>query len=239
MLADLGFYHGKIDGQMGTGTRSAVTAFAAAQGIDAGPYYSTGAICQAIMDAYTAKHAPAPAAPAPVAAPAPALSTRLFLNPAIMAAFAKSRATTTAGGAAAPGAGGGITGWWGSQSTPVKIGIGVAVAALLGLGIYAATSKPKAATPNARRHRPRGRKSRCAITGVRTCRCKPRKGYPRRRSAYALPECWMYPLTSRAKVRNAASRFGKYKHRYAPAERAKIAARIDRAKRRFHIGEYR
>ena len=305
MLADLGYYTGKVDGIMGTGTRDAVKAFAAAQGIDPGVYYSGGAICQSIMDAYEAKHAPAPAA-APAASPLVG-GGRLFLSPAILAAFAKSTpraGTTPAVAPAAPAPG--VMGWWGAQSTTMKIGIGVGAAAVLALGIYAAVGgkaatpnkrrkamhrrppsspdkkrlhawrrayrdatpkrdqvrvafgereKPRAgsraaddlaerwlkshATPNPRKTGKRRPKSRCAITGVRTCRCKPPKGYPKKRSAYALPECWMYPLTTRAKVRNAASRFGKYKHRYAPLERAKIERRIDRAKQKFHIGEYR
>lgn len=229
MLADLGFYTGKIDGQMGPGTRSAVTAFAAAQSVDPGAYYPTGAICQAIINAYELKHAPAPAAAAP-ATSALVGGGRIFLNPAILAAFATPRSGTPAArapAAAAPAAGG-VMGWWGAQSSTMKIGIGVGVAAVLALGIYAAVGvKPKAATPNRAKPKPR------------TCRKKPPKGYPKKRSAYALPECFMYPLNNKARVRTAAARFGKHKRRYPPAVRGKIAARLDRAKRKFHIGEYR
>lgn len=78
-----------------------------------------------------------------------------------------------------------------------------------------------------------------STAGVSTCRAKPPKGYPRARAKYALPECFMYPLDTRKRVRTAASRFGKHKRRYAPAVRAKIARRLDAAKRRFGIGEYR
>lgn len=160
MLADLGFYSGKLDGMMGTGTRGAVTAFAASQGIDPGTYFSTGSICQAIMDAWQAKKgAVAPSAPPATATPTaanPLLASRLFINPAIIAAFAKSasaRSATTSGGVvAAPGSG--ITGWWSAQNSTTKIGIGVGAAAIVALGVYLTMgSAPRAATPNTRRAR--------------------------------------------------------------------------------------
>ena len=120
-------------------------------------------------------------------------------------------------------------GWWGAQSSTMKIGLGVGVAAVLALGIYAAMggmSGTKTATPNRAKPKPR------------TCRSKAPKGYPRKRSAYALPECFMYPLNNKKRVRTAAARFGKHKRRYPPAVRGKIARRLDAAKKKFHIGEY-
>ena len=49
----------------------------------------------------------------------------------------------------------------------------------------------------------------------------------------------MYPVHDRPHVRKAAQRFGKHRLSYSPAVRKKIAAKIDQAKRRFGIGEYR
>jgi hypothetical protein len=120
----------------------------------------------------------------------------------------------------------------------VKIGIGIGAAALLFIGVKA-LSGPKSFTPNAPRRR--GRKSRRVGASVvaRLGRTKPPKGYPKKRSAYAWPEGYLYPINNRPRVRTAAARFGKHKRRYPTAVRAKIAHRIDAAKRRFHIGEYR
>ena len=165
MLADLGFYKGTIDGIMGTGTRDAVKAFASSTSVDPGAYYATGAICQAIMDAYQAKHAPAPPLqPDGPPSPAPPQAkpvVRFIINPALLAAaMAKKSAAPPA--PAAPAAG--VMGWWGAQSSTMKIGLGVGVAAVLALGIYAAMggmSGTKTATPNS----------------------KAPKGYPRKRSA--------------------------------------------------------
>lgn len=70
-------------------------------------------------------------------------------------------------------------------------------------------------------------------------RTAPPKGYPRKRSAYGWPEGYMYPLDTKKRARSAASRFGKHKRRYPAGMRATIAKRLDAAKRRFHIGEYR
>jgi len=225
MLADLGFYKGTIDGIMGTGTRDAVKAFASSTSVDPGAYYATGAICQAIMDAYQAKHAPAPPLqPDGPPSPAPPQAkpvVRFLFNPAVFAsAMAKKQA------AAAPAASGGVMGWWGAQSSTMKIGLGVGVAAVLALGVYAAMGGgAKTATPNRAKPKPR-------------CRSMAPKGYPKKRAAYALPECFMYPLNNKKRVRTAAARFGKHKRRYPPAVRGRIARRLDAAKKKFHIGEY-
>ena len=175
MLADLGFYKGTIDGIMGTGTRDAVKAFASSMSVDPGGYYASGAICQAVMDAYQAKHAPPPPLqPDGPPSPAPPQAkpvVRFIINPALLAAaMAKKSAAPPA--PAAPAAG--VMGWWGAQSSTMKIGLGVGVAAVLALGIYAAMggmSGTKTATPNRAKPKPR------------TCRSKAPKGYPRKRSA--------------------------------------------------------
>ena len=143
----------------------------------------------------------------------------------------------------------GVRLWWNGLSTGAKAGIGIGVIALLGGAAYLLTRKTSTkATPNKRRKR----RAACKCAGPcgcakpnmaasqrpKTCRKSRPKGYPRNKGLYALPECWMYPLDSKKHVRAAASRFGKYKRRYSPAARAKIAAAIEAAERRFGIGKY-
>lgn len=55
MLANLGFYAGKIDGDFGTGSQRAASAFADQQGL---PKAMSKAYCQALLGAWTAKMAP-------------------------------------------------------------------------------------------------------------------------------------------------------------------------------------
>lgn len=117
--------------------------------------------------------------------------------------------------------------------TDVALRLGLLVAAGL-VGCLVAYGMPakKTYTPNRSRSRSRARLP-------ETCRSGPPKHYPKDRRKYALPECWMYPVHDRPHVRKAAQRFGKHKARYSVAIRKKIAKRIDQAKRRFGIGEYR
>jgi len=81
------------------------------------------------------------------------------------------------------------------------------------------------------------------------CRFTPPKSYRKlgatKRSDYAFPECFKYPVKmkgpkqTKAHIRTAASRFGKHKNRLPPAIRAAVAKRIDAAKKQHHIGPYR
>jgi hypothetical protein len=81
------------------------------------------------------------------------------------------------------------------------------------------------------------------------CRFTPPKSYRKlgatKRSDYAFPECFKYPIKmkvtkhTKAHIRTAASRFGKHKARLPPAIRAAVAKRIDAAKKQHHIGPYR
>jgi hypothetical protein len=67
-----------------------------------------------------------------------------------------------------------------------------------------------------------------------------------RRSDYAYPECWMYPVggpsfsgdpeSARKHTRSAASRFGADRKNVPAADRAAVEKRIDLAKRRWDIG---
>ncbi len=87
---------------------------------------------------------------------------------------------------------------------------------------------------------------------VQTCHCSPPAKYRRmgatRRSDYAFPECWMYPIRFRGPsgkvnvratvkhIRAAASRFGKFARGYPSSTGARIYRRIQSAKRHYGIG---
>lgn len=59
------------------------------------------------------------------------------------------------------------------------------------------------------------------------------------RSDYAYPECWKYPIHTPENTRSAAAYFARFKNKVPAAQRSKVAARIEAAKRRFGIGPYR
>lgn len=65
-----------------------------------------------------------------------------------------------------------------------------------------------------------------------------RNGYPESPSGYADPQDQAYPLDTKKRVRNAASRLSEYAKRYSPEKRAEIMRRIEEAEKRFHIGKY-
>lgn len=258
-LKDLG-YSVTVDGQVGNETFKALRLFAEANGVAYTPStFPKGDLCGAIAAAWQAKQAPPP----PVAPPADA--KKGLLSPVFYAAQ-KTGLMSKLGRQIAPmsqegGAGGGVTGWWSEQSTGAKVAMGVGALALVGGLLWYALSPgetTKAKANRRRRARKNGCHANCAMTpnyrgaskkrryarvireGLpKTCRTKRRKGYPKKRSKYALPECMMYPLRTKKEVRNAASRFGHWKWKYSPTVRAKIAHRIDRAKKRLKIGEYR
>lgn len=60
-----------------------------------------------------------------------------------------------------------------------------------------------------------------------------------RASQYAWPQGYMYPIHDAKHTRAASARFAKWKRRYPKYMQRVIAKRIDTAKQRFHIGEYR
>lgn len=266
MLKDLG-YTVDVDGQIGNQTFAALKKFAAEHGASYAPgSFPKGDICSALTAAWQAKKGAA--APAPVKAPAPGLfvpssgTQYAALKKAIAQgqAAAKAKAAQQAAAKAAAQAAalatqeaqaaaeGGIGDWWKNQSTAAKVAMGVGGLALVGGLIYFAVLRKPAAkmTPNKARGGKRAAKKRISSLKPlpssqrpKTCRARRPKGYPTSRGQYALPECWMYPLDTKKHVRTAAARFGKHKRRYSKQARAKIAKRIDLAKRRFHIGQYR
>lgn len=78
---------------------------------------------------------------------------------------------------------------------------------------------------------------------VPSCRCEPPKKYRKtgatRRSDYAFPECFMYPIHKPQYVRTAASRFGKFSDNIPTLFRGKVKKRIRQAEKKFGIGEFR
>ncbi len=149
MLKDLGYYAGPIDGVMDGDVRAAVNAFAAATGISSGDYFSKGAICTAIMDAWKAKAAPVttPVTAAPI-------SWRAALTPGIVTAV-KSLAPVAPGPSVAPGTPApnrptDLAAKWGALSTGSKVAIvagGVGVLGLVGWLLFGGKSKAEPKAP--------------------------------------------------------------------------------------------
>lgn len=94
--------------------------------------------------------------------------------------------------------------------------------------------------PNRKRRTVRGK------SGGATCWKKPRSKYTRlgatKRSDYAYPECWAYPIRGRGPwskrlTARAAKWFRVHGHKYSPAVRARIASRISRSARSLGLSE--
>lgn len=233
MLFDLGIYAGPIDGRMNTLTRVAITSFALANRVP------RGAFCKTLVYAWQKKTAPIIEQLRKFAQD---IQIRQTESPVLQTNSTPSAQATPPG-------------WWDKQSNAVKVGVVVGSIALAMIGVRAIRTKTSY-TPNKSRKRPASRRKnvskrkpsakeqkdarkRTDYAVEEFGRSRPPKGYPKKRSAYAWPEGWKYPINNKQRVRNAASRFGKHKYRYPPAVRAKIARRIDMAKKRFRIGEYR
>lgn len=151
----------------------------------------------------------------------------------------------------------GLASMWAGLSTPGKIavaGAGALLAVAL-LGAFAGKKKSPM-TPNRRRRRRARRnlrgfmKRRYAKAGVMTVgrgrrrrrfgHLIPPKKYRRkgavRKSQYAWPSGYAYPIYDKKHVRAALTRFSRYKRDYPPTVRRTIARSLNRAKRRFGIG---
>jgi hypothetical protein len=122
MLSDLGYYAGRIDGSVGTGTTSAIVAAQKAFGVPTGAISKN--FCEALADAWNAKMAaPAPAAPAPgaPAAPQPGVPTETPPNGAMVTAEPQ-----------------GVMDKWTALPMAAKAGIVGGALLLVGGGIYLA-----------------------------------------------------------------------------------------------------
>lgn len=254
MLIDLGYPISTISGTFGPQTFGALAQFAKDHGVAyQSNTYPKGSICAALADAWNAKQAakaaPAPAKTLPVVVLDPNIMRGAFVAlqqpKSARQAEVKADGSSTAATTTPPPdeKKEGVAGWWSGLSTPAKVAIGVGGLALLGSVVYFAVVKkpaPRAAVaPGYQANKRSSRKYIHASKLPDTCRTHRPKGYPTSKALYGLPECWMYPLDNKKNVRAAASRFGKHKRRYSKAVQAKVAKRIDAAKRRFRIGEYR
>jgi hypothetical protein len=87
------------------------------------------------------------------------------------------------------------------------------------------------------------------VQNIQNCHCKAPKKYRQsgatKRSHYALPECWMYPLKGRSvkqtKKRVTAARvyFNRIGKQYPKWAQQKIDKRITAAEKRYGIGKWR
>jgi hypothetical protein len=232
MLQDLGYYKGPIDGKVGGGTLGAMRAFSTASGVPIGSGSLSNAWCQALIDAWAAKMQP-PAAPPPAQPPV----GNGGQQPAPPAPNGNGPAPN-GNGPVPNGNGNGVVkngkgaldkakDWWNSQSTGVKVAMGLGGVAIVGLIIYALVGGSKKATPNRRRYRrnkaPKRRltsaqqtalgrirgkrkgaktgKIKTLKSGKRYGHLKPPKRYykmgAKRPSDYADPEHYKYPLIFR------------------------------------------
>jgi len=254
MLYDLGLYTGKIDGAFGSGTFGGLSKIAAAAGVPYPPNsFPKADVCQALITAWQAKMAPAaappPAAPPP-GAPPPAGAPGIF-HPALIQAFpgllrVRPPLVREAAVARPPptGAMDRMKSWWGAASTTEKIA--VVGGGVLVLGAIAYLVMPKKAAANPRRRR-RRRVLDCALVPIPGCKCTPPAKHRRivarrykrriRKSDFALPDCFMYPVYDAQHTRAAAARFSRFGRRYPPSIQREIGRNIDRARRRFGIGE--
>lgn len=247
ILDELGYHEvGTADGLFGKNTKAALTRFASDHGFGYNGAAPSGQICTALQMAHAAAHP----GTAPLTPPATTAQKPMFLNPATLASVANAMAAKKQADAAAAAQTAAANAsplskakaWWTGQSTMVKVGLVGGLIVLAGLGVMAATSKPSYTANKARRRRRKSgspKSGSCRKKGVKGCRCKPPKGYPKRRSQYGIPECYMYPLDTKRRTKSAAQRYGKHKRRYPKRVRADLGRRLDAAKKRFHVGQYR
>lgn len=254
MLRDLGFYTGVVDGKIGPASQRAILSFAKARGISL-VGGMTPAYCEALITAWKAKMQPPPKPrpePTPEPTPEPAPTEHVELPP-------ENGEPPPTPPTKKPG-----------LSTGAKVAIGVGAAVVLAGVLYMVLKKPgyksnPATTKRQRvaqmtaRKRIKGKRGRAATgkivtlpSGRRYGHLKPPKEYwgqgARRKSDYAWPAGYGYPLVFRTKtgkvkpqrtrsaIRAAARYFGKNKDRYPPKVRGTIARNINQAKKRYGIG---
>lgn len=155
MLMDLGFYSGGIDGQIGNNTLKSVRLFADAFAVPYAGSFPQAPVCQALMDAWTAK----------MGMSTPPAPTGTVPTGKLTFVAAKPRIRLTAKGASAVGPSGSsgamtsVGSWWSSLSTPMKVGVVTGGFVIVG-GIVWITMGKTMATPNRRRRRRMRRRGR-------------------------------------------------------------------------------
>lgn len=150
MLTDLGVYSGGVDGAIGSGTMTALRKFSEVTGV---PYdkgtFPKAPMCQALMDTWAAKMAPA-ATPSTTTPASSGTASPFRVSAAAARALLKPKTGAPAGSTSrdvtVAGAG---DGWWSEQGSTTKalvIGGGLAV-----IGVAAYLMMGKRAVPNQRR----------------------------------------------------------------------------------------
>lgn len=223
MLADLGYNPGAIDGAAGKGTGNALSAFAQSAGVQHSGYYPQKPVCDALITAWSQRSAPAPSG-GMMSLLQQQTPTTTAAAPAAMTKFMPKAALQVLRPAApAPVAG--------KLSTMTLALIGGAVLAA-GALIYLATRKKTATANRSRRASPNYT---CRGTPPAKHRRKIRAKYGRkaRRSDFAYPACWAYPVYDSAHARAAAGRFTQFGHMLPPKVRGKVKRRIQAAQRQF------
>lgn len=225
MLNDLGIGVETPNGVFTQSTFGVIDQFNKAHGLKRTNLSSPG-FCKALSAAWEAKQSPPsrqrmtssdPVPPPPVGRPTPPPCTNCNqgMPPRPGSGIAPSQEPK-----------GGLAGWWAARTDTEKMGVGAAAVVAVGVLAFLLGKKRRDYKPN-----------------QKACRLSPPKKYRKigatKRSDYALPDCFMYPITDPTHVRAAASRFGKYKDRYSKATQRKIQKRIDAAERKFGIGKYR
>lgn len=153
MLAELGFYAGQVDGQIGPQSLTAVRQFAEALGVS----YTKGTfpkapVCQAIITAWTAKMAATPpstvtTSTAPSKGPTYTIAQRKRIIDMIQRTGTYSSSMAIDSGPLEK-----MGAWWGEQTTVTKVAVVGGGVAVVGGIAYLAFGKKKA-TPNRRRRR--------------------------------------------------------------------------------------
>ena len=149
MLAELGFYAGQVDGQIGPQSLKAIRTFAESVGLSTGGTSPKADVCQAIISAYTAKMAAAgPTAPSTTR---PRYTISRVMRPRIIVLQKQPDGSTVpveveAGPIARLGV------WWDEQTTLTKVAVVGGGVAVVG-GIAWLAMGGKKAVPNRRRRR--------------------------------------------------------------------------------------
>lgn len=164
--------------------------------------------------------------------------------------------------------------WWDQQTTTGKVMFAaIGAGALYVLWSMAGSSQETRYTSNARRKKrasrkavarakrrggayfwglkrsPRARRKARSLKDSSWCHKSAPAKYARhgatKKSDYAFPECWKYPVRgdtekwSRAHTKAAASYFARHQYNIPEQYRQKVRARIDRERKYWGIGPYR
>ncbi len=265
MLRDLGYFSYETNtGFFGDVTRTALFNFLK----DKYPQESSSAnivsassisqpssdMCQKVLDSWKMSRQPVSSTPQPL----PLVSSPLKGRSVVVSRTVQKSIpqTTSRDVAIAPSEEKGffakLTDWWDAQSTTIKVAIGAGAAAIVGGIGYFIYKKSKSASYKTNFRRASkviaSKKAKVAfVKGKRWTRLSAPKRYRKtgatKRSDYAFPEHFRYPLKTKRQVLGATRYFAKYRNRYVHSIGKKSVLEAERriglAQRRFGIhGKY-